>query len=323
MFQIGNASAQDREEVMGLYTLQKGRACCFWTADYPAMENVTEDLARGDLFVMRGPAGRLIAAISIERDEAVDELPLWNPGLAPAGEIARVAVHPDYQGRGLARRMVAHVMQVLKDRGYRGIHLLVNSENIPAIRTYGFFHFDRAGECDMYNQHFICLEKALDRVTAHPFPPLFDEHSRTLILGSFPSVKSRENRFFYGHPQNRFWRVTASVFGERVPETIPEKKQLILRNQLALWDSVAFCEVTGSADASIRCVIPSDLHLILDQAPIGRICCNGRKSYEIYTRLIEPVTGRKAECLPSTSPANAQWTAERLTEAWAVLKDRG
>lgn len=323
MFQIGPASAQDRDMVMSLYELQKGRDCCFWTAGYPAWENVEEDLARGNLFVMKDPAGRILSAVSIEVDEEADNLPCWSARLAPAGEIARLAVHPDFQRQGLARRMVAYVMQVLKERGYRSIHLLVNAKNDPAKRTYGFFRFDQAGECDLYDQHFLCLEKELKGVTAHPFPPLFDEHSRTLILGSFPSVKSRENNFFYGHPQNRFWHVVASVFGERVPETIPEKKQLILGNRLALWDSIAFCEVTGSSDASIRCVIPNDLRLILERAPIGRIFCNGRKSYEIYTRLIEPVTGRKAECLPSTSPANAQWTPDRLTAAWSVLKENG
>lgn len=320
MFQMEIASARDRDELMRLYTLQKGRTHCFWTADYPAPENVDDDLAHDALFVMRDQSRQILAAVSIERDEQVDRLPCWNAGLAPAAEIARLAVHPDFQNRGLARRIVAGVMQVLKDRGTRSIHLLVNPNNIPAVRTYGFFHFDQVGECDMYNQHFLCLEKELSHVTAHPFPPLFDDHSRTLILGSFPSVKSRENLFFYGHPQNRFWKVIASVFEERVPETIPEKKQLILRNRLALWDSVAFCEVTGSADASLRCIIPNDLRVILDAAPVERIYCNGRKSHEIYTHLIEPVTGRKAECLPSTSPANAQWKLERLTRAWSILK---
>ena len=321
MFQFESASARDREELVRLYTLQKGREYCFWTADYPARENVDDDLAHDALFVIRDQAGCILAAVSIERDEVVDRLPCWSARLAPAGEIARLAVHPAYQHQGWGRRIVAGVMQVLKDRGYRSIHLLVNSENIPAIRTYGFFRFDQVGECDLYNQHFLCMEKDLSRVTAHPFPPLFDEHSRTLILGSFPSVKSRENLFFYGHPQNRFWKVISSVFGERVPETIPEKKQLILGRHLALWDSVAFCEVTGSADASLRCVIPNDLRTMLETAPIGRIYCNGRKSHEIYTRLIEPMTGRKAECLPSTSPANAQWTLERLAAAWSVLKE--
>ena len=321
MFQFESAAARDREELVRLYTLQKGREYCFWTEDYPTPENVDEDLAHDALFVMRDPAGCILAAVSIERDEEVDRLPCWSARLAPAGEIARLAVHPAYQNQGLGRRIVAGVMQALKDRGYRSIHLLVNSENIPAIRTYGFFRFDQVGECDLYNQHFLCLEKDLSHVTAHPFPPLFDEYSRTLILGSFPSVKSRENLFFYGHPQNRFWKVISFVFGERVPETIPEKKQLILGKHLALWDSVAFCEVTGSADASLRCVIPNDLQAMLEAAPIGRIYCNGRKAHEIYTRLIEPMTGRKAECLPSTSPANAQWTPERLTAAWSVLKE--
>lgn len=321
MFQVEPASSRDREEVMRLYELQKGREYCFWTADYPAMENVEDDLAHQALFVIRNQAGSILAAVSIERDAEVDRLPCWSAGFAPAGEIARLAVHPACQNQGFGRRIVAGVMQVLKDRGYRSIHLLVNSQNLPAIRTYGFFRFDQAGECDMYSQHFLCLEKDLSRVTAHPFPPLFDGNSRTLILGSFPSVKSRENRFFYGHPQNRFWKVISSVFGEPLPETIPEKKQLILRNRLALWDSVAFCEVTGSADASLRCVLPNDLRIILDSAPIGRIYCNGRKSHGVYTRLIEPITGRKAECLPSTSPANAQWRLEQLTEAWSILKD--
>lgn len=318
---IEPASGQDQDELMRLYTLQKGRRYCFWTADYPAPENVEDDLAHDALFVMRDQTGRILAAVSIERDEQADRLSCWNASLAPVAEIARLAVHPSFQKRGMARKILAGVMQILKDRGYRGIHLLVNSKNLPAIRTYDWFRFDRAGECDMYNQHFLCMEKDLAHVTAHPFPPLFDEHSRTLILGSFPSVKSRENLFFYGHPQNRFWKVISSVFGEQVPETVPEKRQLILRNRLALWDSVAFCEVTGSADASLRCIIPNDLRVILNSAQIEHVFCNGQKSYSIYTRLIEPMTGRKAECLPSTSPANAQWKLEQLTAAWSILKN--
>ena len=155
---------------------------------------------------------------------------------------------------------------------------------------------------------------------SHPFPPLFDEQSRVLILGSFPSVKSRENMFYYGHRQNRFWRVIAAVFGEQVPETIPEKTQLILSRHLALWDSIGRCEIYGSADASIRGAEANDLRIILDHAPIQKICCNGRKAWEIYTRLIEPTTGRPAECLPSTSPANASWSVERLIEAWRVIR---
>ena len=321
MFQIELATNRDRQDLMDLYMIQKGSAFCFWGKDYPAQENVNEDLACDALYVMLDHTGRLAAAVSIERDEEVDRLPCWNPCLSPAGEIARLAVHPDFQNRGLGRRIVAHVMQVLKDRGCKSVRLLVNARNTPAVHVYRFFRFETVGECDMYQQHFLCMEKPLENIVAHPFPPLYDEHSRILILGSFPSVKSRENLFFYGHPQNRFWRTIASVFGEKLPETIPEKKRLILGRQLALWDSIAFCEIAGSADARIHSAIPNDLRVIMDHSPIERICCNGRKSYEIYTRLIEPMTGREAECLPSTSPANAQWTMERLIKAWSVLKE--
>ncbi len=154
----------------------------------------------------------------------------------------------------------------------------------------------------------------------HPFGPLFSPESRILILGSFPSVKSREQNFFYGHPQNRFWKVMAALYGESVPETIPEKKALILNHGLALWDSIASCVITGSSDASIRDVRPNDLRIILDRCPIVRIYCNGRKSHEMYEKYIRPDIGREAACLPSTSPANAQWTLEKLTEAWSVLR---
>ncbi len=119
MFQIGSASAQDRNEVMGLYALQKGRPYCAWMAEYPAPENVEEDLAHDALLVMKDQTGRILAAVSMEQDEEVDQLPCWNPALAPAGEIARLAVHPAFQNRGLGRRMVAGAMQALKERGFR------------------------------------------------------------------------------------------------------------------------------------------------------------------------------------------------------------
>ena len=150
----------------------------------------------------------------------------------------------------------------------------------------------------------------------HPFPPLYDADSRVLILGSFPSVKSREQQFFYGHPQNRFWRVLPALFGESVPTTIEEKKALVLRNRLALWDTIASCEITGSSDASITNVVANDLRPILDAADIRAIFCNGGTSYKWYNKLLRDRLGREAALLPSTSPANAQWTLERLTEAW-------
>ena len=154
----------------------------------------------------------------------------------------------------------------------------------------------------------------------HPFGPLFNGNSRVLILGSFPSVKSREQNFFYGHPQNRFWRVISALFDWPVPQTTEEKKQLILNNGLALWDSIASCEITGSSDASIKNVSANDIGIILDNCNIEKIYCNGRKSFELYCRYIEPQTGREAIYLPSTSPANARWTLEKLIEAWSVIK---
>ena len=154
----------------------------------------------------------------------------------------------------------------------------------------------------------------------HPFGPLYDENSRVLILGSFPSVKSREQNFFYGHPQNRFWKVISAVFGQPVPQTIEDKKHLILSSGLALWDSIASCEIAGSSDASIRNAQANDIDIILSSCNIERIYCNGRKSHELYQKYIEPQTGREAVCLPSTSPANAQWTLEKLIEAWSVIR---
>ena len=152
----------------------------------------------------------------------------------------------------------------------------------------------------------------------HPFPPLYDAASRVLILGSFPSVKSREQRFFYGHPQNRFWRVIAALFGVDVPTTIEEKSALSLRRHLALWDTIASCEINGSSDASITNVVANDLRLILDGAEIRAIFCNGATSLKWYNKLLRDGLGREAVQLPSTSPANARWTLPRLTEAWGA-----
>ena len=155
----------------------------------------------------------------------------------------------------------------------------------------------------------------------HPFGPLYDENSRVLILGSFPSVKSREQNFFYGHPQNRFWKVIAAVTGGQVPKTIDEKRALILDNGLALWDSIASCEITGSSDSSIRNAKANDIRIITENCDIKKIFCNGKKSHELYRKYIEPVTGREAVCLPSTSPATAQWTLEKLIREWSVIAD--
>ena len=150
----------------------------------------------------------------------------------------------------------------------------------------------------------------------HPIPPLFDEDSRVLILGSFPSVKSREANFFYGHPQNRFWKVIAKVFDEDVPTTIEEKKKLILSNHLAMWDVIAECDIEGSSDSSIKNVVTNDLSVILDNAPIRKIIVNGKTAEKMYNRYNLKKTGIDAMVLPSTSPANAAWSLDKLVEAW-------
>lgn len=154
----------------------------------------------------------------------------------------------------------------------------------------------------------------------HPIPPVYDENSRILILGSFPSVKSREQGFFYGHPQNRFWRVTAAVFEDEVPMTVPERRAFLLRHGVALWDVIAACEITGSSDASIRSPEINELGPILETAPIRAIFVNGQTAAKLYRRYAQPLTGRPACLLPSTSPANAAWSLERLIEAWRVIR---
>ena len=158
-----------------------------------------------------------------------------------------------------------------------------------------------------------------ERIT-HPFPPLYDENSEALILGSFPSVKSRENMFFYGHPQNRFWKVISKIYNEKLPDTIGEKKALILNHRLALWDSIRSCTIVGSSDSSVRDVVPNDISGIISNSKIDRIFCNGALSYKMYMKYIFPTTEIKALKLPSTSPANAAYSLERLIGEWSVIK---
>lgn len=155
----------------------------------------------------------------------------------------------------------------------------------------------------------------------HPIPPIYDENSKILILGSFPSVRSREEGFFYGHPQNRFWKVTAAVFGDDLPKTVEEKKKFLLRNRIALWDVIGSCDIDGSSDASIRNVSVNDLGVILDHTGVKQIYANGSTAYKYYRKYSEKKTGRPAVCLPSTSPANAAWSAERLTDAWSCIRN--
>lgn len=154
----------------------------------------------------------------------------------------------------------------------------------------------------------------------HPFPPLYNKDSKILILGSFPSVKSREQLFFYGHPQNRFWKVISAVFECDEPETIEEKKQFLYRNGIALWDVIASCEITGSSDSSIKNVKINDISRILKEANIRQIFVNGKTAEKYFKKYMEDQINRDAVCLPSTSPANAAWSIERLLEKWQLLK---
>ena len=155
----------------------------------------------------------------------------------------------------------------------------------------------------------------------HPFPPLYDSRSRVLILGSFPSVKSREQRFFYGHPQNRFWKVIAYVTQQDVPTSIEEKRRLLLSQGIALWDVIASCEITGSSDSSIRNAVPTDLTPIFAGSSIRKIYSNGGLSGRLFCRYQMKEWNGPFQVLPSTSPANAAWSLERLCEAWSVIRD--
>ena len=156
------------------------------------------------------------------------------------------------------------------------------------------------------------------RIT-HPIPPLYDGNSRILILGSFPSAASRKAQFFYGHPQNRFWRVLAALYEAPVPEGPEEKKTFLLDRGIALWDVIASCEIRGSADSSVRDTLPNDLTPILLGSRVERIFTNGRLSGNLYARYQEKETGIKAVYLPSTSPANAAFGMEKLIDAWKVI----
>lgn len=168
--------------------------------------------------------------------------------------------------------------------------------------------------------------ETLQRVR-HPIPPLYDADSAILILGSFPSVKSRETAFFYGHPQNRFWKLLSLLLESPFPETVPERREFLLSHRIALWDVIASCEIHGSSDASIRNAVPNDLRKILDTAQIRQIYVNGQTAGKLYKKyqkksLVEAYGDcARAVILPSTSPANAAWKLDRLRQAWSVILD--
>ena len=156
----------------------------------------------------------------------------------------------------------------------------------------------------------------------HKIPPVYNKNSQILILGSFPSVKSREGRFFYHHKQNRFWKVLSTIVNDVLPETIDEKKDFLLKNHIAVWDVIASCDIEGSSDSSIKNAVPNDFSDILKAAPIRKIYRNGGTAYKLYHKYCEKVTGIKAMKLSSTSPANASYSLDRLISEWKVIADQ-
>ncbi len=249
-----------------------------------------------------------------------------------------IALYQAYWGRGIGKQMLETVLQVAKDLGYEQAELEVMSHNRQAVSLYEKLGFKACGTfpnnmkyADGSYDDALWMMKPLGKQKMekrgrqaahiiHPIPPLYDKRSRILILGSFPSVKSRETTFFYGHPQNRFWKVTASVLEEKVPQTIEEKRAFLLRNRIAVWDVIGSCTITGSSDASIRDVIPNDLSVILQAADIQQIYVNGKTAEKFYRKFTRNVTGREAVCLPSTSPANAAWSLEKLIDEWQCIR---
>ena len=153
----------------------------------------------------------------------------------------------------------------------------------------------------------------------HPFPPLYDSGSKIPILGSFPSVKSRETLFFYGHPQNRFWRVVSAVTGAPCPQTIAEKRAFLHGAHIALWDVIQSCDIEGSSDSSIKNAVVNDFSEIFDTADIRAVFTNGAAAHRLYQKYVK--NGKDAIKLPSTSPANAAYSAERLIGEWSVIKE--
>ena len=175
---------------------------------------------------------------------------------------------------------------------------------------------------------FVCMkhevrpeDKEKGSFLIHPIAPVYDSDSRILILGSFPSVKSREAMFFYGHPQNRFWKTVAAVYGAPEMLTVDERRTFLLSHGIAVWDVIASCRIEGSSDASIREVSVNDLRPILETAEISQIYVNGKTAEKMYRKYTQPLTGRPCICLPSTSPANAVWSLEKLVQAWNRIRD--
>ena len=153
----------------------------------------------------------------------------------------------------------------------------------------------------------------------HPFEPLWDEHSQILILGSFPSVRSREIGFYYGHPQNHFWKLMSILYQDDMPYSVAERKSFALKHGFALWDAIKSCTITGSSDSSIREAVPNDIAFLLRNSSIQRVFCNGCEAFKLYERYCAPECGMRVTLLPSTRAANAAWSIEKLAESWKII----
>ena len=150
----------------------------------------------------------------------------------------------------------------------------------------------------------------------HPLKPLYRADSKLLILGSFPSVKTREYGFFYGHPFNRFWPLMAALFQEEISTKIEDRRAFLLRHKIAVYDSIYQCDIVGSSDASIQNVVPTNLRPIFETAEIRQVFCNGQTSYYYYQKYHAESCGIQGVKLPSTSPANARYRLDDLVKEW-------
>ena len=156
----------------------------------------------------------------------------------------------------------------------------------------------------------------------HPIPPVYDENSKILLLGSFPSVKSRETEFFYGHRQNRFWRVISTLLAAPIPITIEDKCKLLLSNHIALWDVIGSCEIHGSSDSSIKSATPNPIPVLISKTKIEKIYLNGKTAEKYFRAFFGDTLKTEVLTLPSTSPANAKMSLEDLVGEWSVIVDK-
>lgn len=233
-----------------------------------------------------------------------------------------------YQSIGLYEdnkvKINAFVLAVARDGGVSKLSLVGNAEKLdeelilPKGETERKTGSGRKTREKATEKKPVKKEQSVIRVT-HSFEPVYNENSRVLILGTFPSVKSRENNFYYGHPQNRFWKVLSVLTGEPLPMTVEDKKRLLLTHGIAVWDVVQECDIRGSSDSSIRNVVPADIRRILREADIETIYANGEMALRLYQRYCQEDTGREIIKLPSTSPANAIYTLDRLLESWQEI----